>query len=313
MAGRPGKVVLAAAGLCLGLAGGASAQLYLAGDLAAAWTPKLGLDSGDTDRASRCDEFINPRYAELDGCTNPDRGDGAVDDWSSEFSAAWSGLAGAAIGYRFRERWRVELEAFHRTADLDESSPILDPAAGDVPFTHSVGAEVLRADETVGRVTASGVFANLYFDIPNESRFTPFVGVGVGIARASMDYGAWWERSHDPALIDSAQGFPNEAELRRNLAGSVSRTRDRLRDRLSGWQVMVGTRHQLNESLALELRLRWVELGTLHDGGDYITLRSHASNLRRDGSEPVRYFVATDDTQSLSVGLRVSYTLGARR
>lgn len=308
---RPGNAVLAAALLCLVLAPGAAAQLYVAGELGGAWAPALGLDSGDTDRASRCDEFINPRYAELPGCTNPDRGTGAVDDWSSEFDGTWGALAGAAIGYRFGERLRVELEAFRRTTDVDASSSILDPAAG-VPFTRSIGAELPRADETVGRVAASGAFANLYLDFPNESRFTPFIGVGLGRVSASTGYGAWWERSADPALMNSAQGLPNEAELRANLAGTVTRTRDRLRDRLSGWQVLAGTHHQLSEPLALELRVRWVELGTFHDGGDYIMLRSHASNLRRDGSEPVRYFVATDDTAFLSVGLRVRYTVGVR-
>lgn len=307
------SAVLATGGLCLGLAEAATAQLYVAGDLAPAWSPKLGLNSGDTDRPSRCDEFMNPRYAELDGCTNPNRGDGAVDDWSSKFDAAWGWLAGAAIGYRFRKRLRLELETFLRVTDMDESSPILDPAANDVPFTRSIGAELLRADERIGRLTATGVFANFYWDFPNRSRFTPFVGVGLGLARAGMNYGAWWERSADPALMNSAQGLPNEADLRRNLAGTVSRTRDRLRDRVRGHQLLVGVRHQLSEPLALELRLRWVELGTLHDGGDYITLRSHVSNLRRDGSEPVRYFVATDDTQFLSVGLRVNYTFGVRR
>ena len=30
-----------------------------------------------TDRASRCDEFINPRFAEVPGCTDPNRGSGA--------------------------------------------------------------------------------------------------------------------------------------------------------------------------------------------------------------------------------------------
>ena len=299
--------VCAVWGLCLAVAHGAAGQVYVAGELGPAWSPGLHLNSGDTDRASRCDEFVNPRYAELPGCTNPNRGVGAVDDWQSEFDAAWGALGGAAIGFRFRERFRMELEAYHRAADVDASSPILDPAG--VPFTRILGAELPRADERVGRVAASGVFANVYWDFPNKSRFTPFVGVGLGLAAASMEYGAWWERSPDAAFVESASGLPNEAEVRRNLAGTVSQTRDRLRDRLSARQLVVGARHQLSASLALELRVRWVELGTFHDGGNYKALRSHVSNLRRDGSEPVRYFVATDDTEFVSVGLRLSHTL----
>ena len=307
--GKRRSATLAAA--CLLAGGGAHAQMYVGGEAGAALFPAMLLRSGDTDRASRCDEFINPRYAELEGCTNPDRGTGAVDDWKSKFDRAGGWLAGAALGYHFPPGYRLELEAIHHTTNRDESTAILSPDG--VPFTQVFGAELPRADETIGRFAATGIFANLIIDFPNASRFTPFIGFGAGIVEARMDYAAWWERSDAPALMETARGLPNEAEVRRNLAGTISRTSDRLRDRLRGRQLLFGAHYRLRERLALELRGRWTSLSAFHDGGDYRALRSHVSNLRRDGSEPVRYRAKTKDTQRFGIGLRLNYTVGRRR
>ena len=301
--------VLAAASLLA--ASAAHAGVYVGGEAGAALFPAMKLRSGDTDRASRCDEFINPRYAELEGCTNPDRGTGAVDDWKSDFDRGAGGLASAALGYRFAEGYRLELEAIHHTANRDESAAILSPEG--TPFTQTFGAELPRADETIGRFAATGIFANLIIDFPNASRFTPFFGLGAGVVRARMDYAAWWERSDAPDLMETARGLPNEAEVRRNLAGTVSRTSDHLRDRLRGYQLLFGARYRLSGSLGLELRGRWTSLSAFGDGGQYKALRSHVSNLRRDGSEPVRYRVKTEDTQRFGIGLRLNYQVGRRR
>ena len=53
----------------------------------------LLLNTFDNDRAARCDEFVNPRYAEVAACTTPGRGAGAVDAWSSAFGGAQRLLA----------------------------------------------------------------------------------------------------------------------------------------------------------------------------------------------------------------------------
>lgn len=291
--------------LCLLLAQGASAEVYVAAELGPQFAPGLSLRGGDNDRASRCDEFVNPRYAELDGCTDPERGAGAVDSWRSEFDRTWGLFAGAAIGYRFQDRFRVELEAFHSEADYDESSNLLDPSGA--AFTQIFGAELPQAYERVGKVSAAGAFLNLYLDLPGSDRFTPFLGIGPGLGFTRMDYGALWERSNDPNTVETARGLPNEAEVRRNLAGTVSSVDHRLRDLLHGYQVLFGVDYKLTDALSVELRGRWTDLSDFTDRGDYDRLRSHVSNLRRDGSEPVRYRVSSNDMEFFSVALRLNY------
>ena len=296
-----------AAACTLGGAAVAHGGFYLGGELGANAGADRRLLSGDTDRASRCDEFVNPAYAELEGCTNADRGSGAVDDWMSDFDGGWGWHAAIAGGYEIRQRWRVELEWLRRRFEADQSSAILSPEGA--AFTQLFGAELPEASERIDTWATDNLFANVYFEWPNDSRLVPYLGVGAGVGRASMDYAALWRRSDDPGTVESARGLPNEDEVRRNLAGTVSAAGKRLRDRLRGWQLLAGIRYRIDESMSLALHGRWTQLSTFTDGGSYAQLRSHVSNLRRDGSEPVRYRVSTDDNAFAAIGLRFTVRL----
>ena len=292
---------------CLLASSAAADGFYLAGDAGLQLAPSVLLRAGDNDRASRCDEFVNPQFAQLEGCTSPFRGEGAVDAWMSRFDSVRGGLAAAALGYGVGDRFRVELALSARNAAYEQSSPILD--LDGVAFTRTFGSELPQANERVEGVRSVDAFANAYFVLPNASRFTPYVGVGVGVGAARLEYAALWQRSTDPNTVESARGLPNEDAVRRNLAGTASRAGGTLRDTLRGYQLLVGIEHALNERLTLALHGRWVRLRPFAGGGSYRELRSHVSNLRRDGSEPVVYRVSTKDTGFASVGLRLVYRL----
>ena len=267
----------------------------------------LLLSTFDNDRAARCDEFVNPRYAEVAACTTPDRGAGAVDAWSSEFDGARGLLAGIAVGQRFGRRLRVEFEYAYRAARYDQARPIIAPSG--TAYTELFGPELPIADERVDDLTAHQLFGNVYLDLPNASRFTPYVGAGAGAGRTAMDYGALWVRSIDPDTVRTARGLPNEDEVRRNLAGTASVTRDVLTDTLFGYQVLAGVDYAVSEHVSLGVLGRWTGFSGFHDGGNsYVQLRSHPSHVRVDGSEPVVYEVRTDDVGFVAVNL--SLTVG---
>lgn len=294
---------IVAGALALLAAWPAGAQVYVAGELGVQAAPDILLRSGDTDRASRCDEFVNPRFAELGGCTAMARGDGAVDDWMSRFDGTLGVVGAAAVGFRMADRWRLELELMHRDAGVDASSPILSPDG--VAFTGIFGAELPEAFETINGFSSRNLFANVYVDWPGAGAWTPFVGLGAGVGFASLEYAALWRRSDDPNDVESARGLPNEEEVRRNLAGTASSAAGRLRDQLRGLQLLAGVDFALARSLSLTLQARWVRFAPFEGGGVYDQLRGHASQLRRDGSEPVRYRTKTDDTGFFALGLRL--------
>ena len=293
--------------LAFGLAWGApalSASFQVAVELGVHAGPGLGLQSGDNDRPARCDEFVNPRYAELEGCTDAYHGVGAVDDWINAFDRPRGVHAGVAIGYRPNDRWRLEFEAVQRIANVDQTASTLTPDAG-IPFTRIFGAELPSAWERIDALQSRNVFANVYREWPGEGRWTPFVGVGIGVAFASLEYAVRWERSGDPSTVETARGLPNEDEVRRNLAGTVSRASRRLRDTLPGWQLLAGGSYAISPAWSLAIQGRWASFEAFEDGGSYAELRGHASNLRLDGSEPVAYRVSTEDMGFASIGLRL--------
>ena len=76
-----GGCALTLACAALMITGPASAQsasgFYLSQDIGLNLAAPVELLGNSNDRASHCDEFINPRFAEVPGCTDPARGAGA--------------------------------------------------------------------------------------------------------------------------------------------------------------------------------------------------------------------------------------------
>ncbi len=251
------------------------------------------------DRASVCDEFINPMYAMVEtvsgygsyNCTGPR---GSTGDWKNDFDGVTGLLAGAAVGYSFQERYpdnvlgqlRLELEYFFRNSEYDQTSDVhsAEGESGD-----KLAQEIVRAVDRISSITSHNLFGNLYFDFVNNSRFTPYLGVGGGIGFTDMEYGLMWARNFDANRITTGEGLPNAQEIRQNLAGTASVAETVLNDTPVGFQVLWGVDYALTESMSLGVKGRWVSFGSFSD--DVILedppLRGHVPNLRRDGSEPV--------------------------
>ena len=87
-------------------------RFYVGGELGVLRSPGLTMVGDSNDRASICDEFINPSYASVPGCTDSARGVG--DSWSVPFGGALGTVSSAVIGYRLhpmaRDRGRVRDE-----------------------------------------------------------------------------------------------------------------------------------------------------------------------------------------------------------
>ncbi len=277
---------------------------YLSHDIGLNVAPKVVLTGTSSDRASVCDEFINPLYAAVGGCTSPNRGAG--DGWSTVYKRARGILSGAAVGYRFTDRIRVEEQYSYRESAYDQKAAI---TSEDGASFAKLGGEIEVASESISSVTSHALFSNVYFDFPNDaSRFTLYIGVGVGFGFTNVDYGGLWARTTDPSKITTASGLPNEADIQRNLAATTSSDREKLRDTLVGYQVLFGGEFALAERVSLGAQGRWVRFGSFSaDGGEADRLRSHVSNLRLDGSEPVTYRIQTNDTGLLGVSVSIKY------
>ena len=81
---------------------------------------------------------------------------------SADFDTGWGGAA--ALGYQFERPFRTEFELGYRRAQVNGSGGMAQFGDADV---------------------ASGM-ANAFYDFQNSSRFTPYLGLGLGIA--SVDF-----------------------------------------------------------------------------------------------------------------------------
>ena len=303
-------VAAAVVGLVLapGLARG---QFYVGGNIGAGFASGLALAGSDNDRTAVCDEFINPLFADVPGCTDPVR---PGDSWMGQFDGAVGILAGAAAGYSFRDRlpgrllgrFRLEMEYFHRGLAYSDEGTDIQFSSGPAVIAHQTGEYVLSEDR-LGRFAGRNVFGNLYFDFFGAGRFTPWVGFGGGVGFTDVEYGALGLLNSDPARITSGAGLPNADQIARNLAGTVISEQADLHDTLFGYQVLFGVDYALTESVSLGVKGRWVDFDTFRDGGTWDRLRSHESQLRLDGSEPVVYEIELDGVESFGVSLDLKY------
>ena len=295
---------------------------YLGSELGGHVVPALGITGLSNDRASVCDEFINPQYAtvtqtagyEAYNCTGPDR----RDNWVNQFARATGLQTSWVLGYRFGAdasgpRWRhvrTEMEYFYRATAYDQTVAVPGLNAGSGSVTaDKLNQELQTATDYLGRVTSHALFANLYWDVRTRSRLTPYVGVGVGIGSTAVAYGSLWSRNANPTAITTGEGLPNVDDIRQNLTATTSSFQGILSDKLVSQQVLVGVNYALTEGLSVGVKGRWVH-GAAFESDDALVwdpLRSHVPNLRRDGSEPVSGQLLTDASTLWDVGLSLTY------
>ncbi|MDE0190573.1 MAG: hypothetical protein OXQ90_04390 [Gammaproteobacteria bacterium] len=263
------------------------------------------VESRSNDRASICDEYINPRALSLPGCTAADRGAG--DGWLARFDPG-AGFSGEAeLGLRLSPRWRLATVYVRGATDFDQTVSSTDATGADFD---KIGNELSVGRETLVSATSDELQMVAYRDWRIRSRWTAYAGAGVAVSRTRKDFSWLWARSADPADIATGLGEPNAEEIRRNLAGTVSAGRRTLRDTMVGYVLTAGVDRQWSESVSVGLKARWTRFRAFEsDGYSGDLLRSHPPNLRLDGTEPVSAWSRTGDTGRLSTMLTVRYAL----
>ena len=292
---------------------------YIGGDLGIAVAPGLEIEAWDNDVSTRCDGFINndgsgnhvvpPSAGDCNQSANKDDG-----FWTQQFNGGTGILAGASLGYRMGS-FRGEAEYFYRGTtydDLDDTIQFITPTGTTEFQGGKVGQELSVIEAGVDDVLSHNFFANLYYDYRSDSRFTPYVGVGLGFARVSLDFYNRWGRNPDPDAIstfDDTSGTDEQKDmLHRRLAGTTTIGRAKLSDTLFGYQVLAGVDYQVSEPVSIGLKFRWADFGEFEDGREWDQLRTHDSAVGPEAGSPrVRYSAMTQDIQFWGVSLNMKY------
>ena len=284
---------------------------YMGMDLGVAVAPEMDMQIGGLDDWSpsgfdtKCDATINPGRLQGGHCTdNP-----IAWDANESFDGGSGILAGLALGYRLGS-FRVEGEYFYRNTNYDSTAtPIFDGGWNpNEQLEYGLGDDSApNVEDAVDDLLSHNVFANLYYDYRSDSKFTPYLGIGIGLARVSVAYRTRWQRSTDPEKIDVFdRGEPGE-ELNQKLAGTLTHDRARMSDTLFGYQALAGVDYQVSEPFTIGLKFRYAMFGEFEDESEYTKLRGHDPVVGNPPTVPATYYTRTDDIQFWGVSLNMKY------
>ncbi|MYA28227.1 MAG: porin family protein [Nitrospira sp. SB0672_bin_25] len=229
-------------------------------------------------------------------------GPGCADDspetlTANSFDLGTGFLGGVSVGYAL-DRFRVEFEYVNRSHGGD-SLPWKfggNVIGGKVPEV----SEIDPPSERVSDFSAHQFFVNAYYDFLNDSRWTPYVGAGVGWARTNLDYQARLLRK------TIAQGYP--ADNPAAAAGTLSLLDTGFTDTLFGFQFLGGLDYALTDKVSIGMKARWASFQDLEGDTVWDLIRSHRP-VRADGQTPFDSALTFSDIQywAISVGLKYAF------
>ena len=273
----------------------AQTGVYLQMDMGATLAPQLTVDGSDNDWSTKCDLIINPLGLETGGeCdTAPPR-----TSWTNDFDGAAGLSAGVALGYDWGA-FRLEGEYFHRITAYSARS---DLGIFDDVTLDKREQEIELAVGIVDDLRSHNVFANVYYDLDFSSALTPYVGAGIGVERAVLDYATIWKRNDDPERIATFM----DPTLRAKVAGTTTIGDARLADVTLGYQLLAGVDYRLRDTVTLGMKFRWADLGEfVSEPTPWNQLRSHESSVGR--GERILYQIMTEDSRFWGVSLSLKY------
>ena len=207
-------------------------------------------------------------------------------------------LAGVAAGYAGAGPARFEAEYFYRRHGGEKVDLIVpgDPKQ----------AETVERNEEIGSLHTHNFFANVYFDMRGESRFTPWLGFGLGATRAQIDYTATTVRA-DPETLEELIEDGVLTRTNPHAGGTTSRADDTMSDWLWSYQLIAGLDYALGPDRALTAKVRYgTSFSDFSDGGKaWKPLRGHESTVG-PGDAPIHYGIDASGFGfwALSLGLK---------
>ena len=289
--------------ILIALAGALPAQAgdsYVSLQLGAAYSSGVDASLRAVNHPTFCDTLLYRGTGQQPPTDAACRTDTPARLWGGTFDLGPGSVAGAALG-RSGRWFRYELE-YLRTNLGSDSAPVFGARAATDAAIVSKESEWSAADQPIERLsdhTVYQLFANVYYDLRNDTRWTPFVGAGVGYTKVVTRYYARLTRKPLPDYLDAviAQDWPDAAK--RAAAGTVSVMDAQISETVPGLQLLAGVDYALSDAVSVGALVRWVRIGDVDHHTLFETVRSHAP-VRADGSTPFDATIALGDLDYLA-------------
>ena len=247
------------------------------------------------DHPIRCDSFLYPSGATppMDAeCTTE-----KITTIANVFAPGAGFAGGATLGYAFGNGLRFEAEYLNRRQGSHRRLARLGSGGGETfEQKESEWDENDPPSERVYDLSAHHFFLNAYYDLRNNSPFTPYIGGGIGVGSTQMRYSARFLRRSDLG--------PEPWQMA--ASGTVSDIDTKLEKIRFGFQVVGGVDYALGDDLSVGAKVRWTRLsGFDRNDVSWTRVRSHES-IRADGVTPLTtdFEVGDTDIWTFTVGLK---------
>ncbi len=218
---------------------------------------------------------------------------------ATKFDLGTGLLAGVNLGYAFQD-FRLEAEYFRRQQSGERS-------ALNVPGDPKQ-AEFVERSEKMSDFRGDHFFANVYYDFHNilSDKFTPYLGVGLGVMHVQIDYSGTSIRTDNRDTLHTLG-------RNRHAAGLASLADEVLSDTLFGYQWIAGLDYAWSERFSAGLKFRYGDaFNDFEDGNNaWKPLRGHASTVGPPGTPgaalPIRYTIKSNDLSFFGISLNFKY------
>lgn len=261
------------------------------------YSTSVGVASGASTAArvtglnhpTRCDRLLyaDPNDAPTDPeCQSAESGLGFVFTFEPETGLGGNAVVGYALG-----ALALELEAAQRHQIVHEAPLTLSAGAGAaITGKDTEWSTGLPPWGDLSEFRGRQLFVNAHYRLANSSRFTPYLGVGGGLARTDYRfYLGLLRKSVAEGYLEvfggSRQNPEASPEWQRRAAGSLSQLDAKVSDTGIGFQVLGGIEVGYSERVLFDLRARWVRVPEVDIDQQWLTIRSHAP-VHSDGTTP---------------------------
>lgn len=156
-----------------------------------------------------------------------------------------------AVGTNVDTNIRVEFEIAQRNKDTNH-----------YPYDGYTGSVYVEGQDNISLRTTSYML-NGYYDFYSQSVFTPYIGLGLGMAKVEYE-NAWSESGYNPSS-GAYMGTINGKD-------KYSKTK-------MVWNIALGASYKVNEKLNLDLGYRYVDYGSFTDSDIKFETKSNEFSL----------------------------------
>ena len=278
---------------------------YVSVRLGAAYSSGVDQSLEGVNHPTRCDVLLYRGTGHQPPGDAACRADTPAFLWGSTFDLGTGSVAGAAVG-RTGRWFRYELEYLRTYLGGDGALP--GGATTDAAFLGK-RSEFSAENPPIARLSdhvVDQLLANVYYDFLNETRWTPFVGAGVGYARVSTRFYSHWSRKAAPDYL-AVEFDPDWPEVaKRAAAGTVTIMDTQVSETVPGFQFLAGVDYALSDAVSIGALVRWVQVGDVDHHTLFDTIRSHAP-VRADGTTPLDVHVALADLDYFGATVSLKY------